>query len=169
MFRRDAYVAVGGYRRQFRYAQDVDLWWRLSAHGGARCIDEVLYDYRFAPGCISADRADMQRKFATLATTANAARLRGDSEEPFLDQAEALCSVARGDEQDPGSGQNQRARSLYFIASNLEKRGDARAYDYFRQAVRERPLWGIAWLRLLVNMVSRGRCKRARTGDSSSS
>lgn len=43
MFRRDLYDEVGGYRTFFKYAQDYDLWFRLSAVTKFGVVPEVLY------------------------------------------------------------------------------------------------------------------------------
>ncbi len=44
MFRRDAYEKCGGYRTFFRYAQDLDLWLRMSALGNYHIVEDVLYE-----------------------------------------------------------------------------------------------------------------------------
>ncbi|MCG5497792.1 glycosyltransferase family 2 protein [Ectothiorhodospira variabilis] len=46
MFRRSEYEQVGGYREFFRFAQDRDLWLRLSELGTFSLIPEVLYQRR---------------------------------------------------------------------------------------------------------------------------
>lgn len=43
MFRKSSYTEVGGYREFFEYAQDKDLWCRLSTVGDFYKIDKVLY------------------------------------------------------------------------------------------------------------------------------
>jgi glycosyltransferase involved in cell wall biosynthesis len=43
MFRRAAYVTVGGYREVFSFAQDRDLWLRMSRTGTLDQISETLY------------------------------------------------------------------------------------------------------------------------------
>jgi hypothetical protein len=43
MFRKKAYLDVGGYRTFFKYAQDRDLWLRLSTIGKLGSINELLY------------------------------------------------------------------------------------------------------------------------------
>ena len=43
MFRRDVYYQVGGYRHFFIYAQDHDLWLRMSQHCDYYVVEEVLY------------------------------------------------------------------------------------------------------------------------------
>jgi glycosyltransferase involved in cell wall biosynthesis len=47
MFRKDLYDQVGGYRTFFKYAQDYDLWFRLSTVTTFGIVPEVLYT-RFA-------------------------------------------------------------------------------------------------------------------------
>ena len=42
MFRRAIYEAVGGYRAQFRLAQDLDLWLRMAAAGKFFYLPELL-------------------------------------------------------------------------------------------------------------------------------
>jgi glycosyltransferase involved in cell wall biosynthesis len=43
MFKRAAYEAAGGYRSQFRYSQDNDLWLRMIEQGRFYTVPEVLY------------------------------------------------------------------------------------------------------------------------------
>ncbi len=50
MLRRDAALAVGGYRPAFLLAEDYDLWLRLLERGQAACLPDVLLDYREHPG-----------------------------------------------------------------------------------------------------------------------
>ena len=46
VFRRQAYDVAGGYDPAFRYAQDYDLWTRLTEHGKFGIIREPLYRMR---------------------------------------------------------------------------------------------------------------------------
>lgn len=43
MFRRSAYDKAGGYRTFFRFAQDRDLWCRMSHHCQAMILPDILY------------------------------------------------------------------------------------------------------------------------------
>jgi glycosyltransferase involved in cell wall biosynthesis len=55
MFRRAHFDEVGGYRNFFRFAQDRDLWLRMSRLGGYEIVPKILYR-RFKPeGGVSAD------------------------------------------------------------------------------------------------------------------
>ena len=59
MFRRALYDKVGGYREFFRFAQDRDLWLRMSRHTDYAIVPETLYR-RFKPaGGVSADPEKM--------------------------------------------------------------------------------------------------------------
>lgn len=61
MMRRDALLAVGGYRAEFEPAEDVDLWLRLAEHGRLANLPEVLLQYRLHGGNVSYSRAAAQR------------------------------------------------------------------------------------------------------------
>ena len=65
--RRAALVEVGGYNEQYTYAQDYDLWLRLSEVGLIRNLDEYLYLLRSWPGNISTIKLKEQTEFAELA------------------------------------------------------------------------------------------------------
>ena len=60
VFRRSAYDAAGGYDPSFRYAQDYDLWTRLTEHGKFGIVKEMLYRIRQGHDNISAIYADEQ-------------------------------------------------------------------------------------------------------------
>ena len=53
IFRRDAYDAAGGYDPSFRFAQDYDLWTRLTRFGGFGVVRETLYRFRTGHDSIS--------------------------------------------------------------------------------------------------------------------
>lgn len=46
MFRRSAVLAAGGYRPNFEYSEDHDLWTRLSIHGTIHNLEGALTSYR---------------------------------------------------------------------------------------------------------------------------
>ena len=56
MFRRNVYEKVGGYRNFFKFAQDRDLWCRLSRHCDFEIIEKALVRrYKSVSGSVSAD------------------------------------------------------------------------------------------------------------------
>lgn len=145
MFRRDAYERAGGYRAQFYYGQDFDLWFRLAALGKFQTTKEVLYTARIAPNSISGVARHAQRRLGELSRAALEARMRGVPEDPVLAEAAAIRRVA-GSVVSPGSG-------LYFIGEALRRNGDARARSYFRRAIAAQPLLLRAWTRYLQSLL----------------
>lgn len=67
MARRQMIVDVGGYRNAFYYAQDYDLWLRLSERCGVHKLARVLYWRRATPIGLSGVRSVQQAKFRSLA------------------------------------------------------------------------------------------------------
>ncbi len=72
MLRRDAVLALGGYRPAFLLAEDYDLWLRLLERHQAACLPDVLLDYREHPGQ-SAWRSLEQRILSEMGAQAAAA------------------------------------------------------------------------------------------------
>lgn len=139
MFRRDAYLAAGGYREEFRYAQDVDLWIRIAARGRVVVLDEILYEATYETSAISASRREDQFELARLAI---AMRDGGDARQ-LLARARSIGAQPRR------GGRGDEARALYFIASCLRRNGDRRYKRYAAMAVRRDPLYVRAWLLLV--------------------
>jgi len=144
LFRRDLYERAGGYREQFYFAQDLDLWTRMVEHGVHIALPALLYQARFAPGSISS--LQRRRQIETANIILECARLRraGLGEEPAMARASAIVpdgAKARA---------SDLAAALYFVGVCLRKRGDPRAARYFRDALRSYPLHLKAALRLLA-------------------
>jgi glycosyltransferase involved in cell wall biosynthesis len=140
MFRRAAYENAGGYRAQFYYGQDWDLWYRLAEQGRFQMAPEVLYRARIQPESISVEARDAQQELAKLSRAALLARVRGASD------AELVAAAARIGKAPP-LGRAARARGLYFIGEALRRNGDRRARGYLGDAIRTDPLQWRAWLR----------------------
>lgn len=80
MMRRDSYEKVGGYRTFFKFAQDRDLFCRLSQVAHFHVIEEVLYThYVGVPGSVSgtAKKIIVQRFLSDFACYCHAQRLAG--------------------------------------------------------------------------------------------
>jgi glycosyltransferase involved in cell wall biosynthesis len=147
LFRRGDYLRVGGYREAFFFAQDLDLWLRLTdAGGGIGFVPEVLYEVRLSPESISTRHRLQQIELAGIMLALARVREEGGSEEPLLQRAATI-------RPDPGGGPSRwdRARGLYFIGRCLQQRRDRRAAAYFRAAVRQQPLHLRAWTGLLLS------------------
>jgi glycosyltransferase involved in cell wall biosynthesis len=81
MLRTEAVRRAGGYRRAFTYAEDYDLWLRLSETGKLANMDARLVKLRSHPGQISRVKEDQQKAAAALAR--QSAQLRRVGAEPF--------------------------------------------------------------------------------------
>jgi hypothetical protein len=141
MFRRDVYEQVGGYRPQFRAAQDVDLRLRFEARGEVRILPDTLYAFRIREGSISAT-SPIQKRLSRLAHDAAARRARG------LDDAHVLAEAARLSAErgvrprlEPGAGE-------YFAGRCLVALRDRRAVTYLWRACWREPTRIGRWLAL---------------------
>ncbi len=146
MFRRDAYERAGGYRPEFYYGQDWDLWYRLASAGLFQSIDQPLYFAHIAPESISGSSRDTQHSLAKLSLRALMARSQGQSEAPILAQAARIRSSGT-------LGRYGRARGLHFIGEALRRNGDARGRAYLRAAIRECPFLLRAWIRYAQDLI----------------
>jgi glycosyltransferase involved in cell wall biosynthesis len=137
MFRRDAYLAAGGYREQFRVAQDVDLFVRLAKLGRFVILEEPLYDAVADPAGISSTSRPAQIRAAELII---AMRDGGDATTLLAEAARIIPTprTARGE-----------ASGLYFIARCLRARRSGTARSYLLRAVRRNPLHWRAWASLV--------------------
>jgi hypothetical protein len=75
VFRKQSVDLVGGYREFFKYAQDYDLWMRISEKYGLRNIGEILYLWRKDTDSVDDKRHVEQFQYAMVAI--QQARKRG--------------------------------------------------------------------------------------------
>jgi glycosyltransferase involved in cell wall biosynthesis len=143
MFRRRAYARVGGYRRPFDVAQDLDLWLRLAEDGQCLGMDEVFYQARLEPSSISSRRRDDQFRMARLALECKRARSSVGTDHEVLVRKPAELARNRK------LSRTERARFNYFVASCIKRRDRIAARLYYRAAVRANPLH----LKALVHLV----------------
>ncbi|MCU1347114.1 MAG: glycosyl transferase, partial [Acidobacteria bacterium] len=143
VFRRDAYRAAGGYRPQFYFAQDVDLWIRLASLGGI-CIDpEPQYEARTELGAISSRHRDAQVASAVLSL-----QLRDAATEAERDELLARAAAIRPGRSAKGRRRDD-ARALYFIASCLRRQANPKWRRYALRSLGRNPLQLRAWLILV--------------------
>lgn len=143
MFRRSAYEQVGGYRPEFYFAQDLDLWSRLIEVGGLAFVDEVLYQSSFERGSISARHRAQQLVVRDLIRETTLQRRTGISERDALDRAAQIRPGTASDFQRIDAG------AEYFIGSCLYARRDPAAAEYMRRAIASDPFHFRAWVKLL--------------------
>jgi glycosyltransferase involved in cell wall biosynthesis len=135
MFRRDDYLKVGGYRRQFYYAQDVDLWTRLVEVGQHVAIPEVLYENCIYPGSISSSRRREQLYLHSLISGASKERKTGGDENKWLTKAEIYSQQFKAQTHQVGNTSD----GAYFIASCLAKSHPSLAKKYFKMSLKSNP------------------------------
>lgn len=146
MFRRDKYQEAGGYRAEFYFAQDKDLWYRLAAVGKFLMLDEVLLEARIDVRSLSTQNRRVQRKLHSLAAMSLQRRLAGNTDEDILAQARILSERGKA----PPSATSV-SRGYYFLGQCLKDNGQSgSAARYFRQAIGSNPGNLKAWVRLVA-------------------
>lgn len=152
MFRRQAYRLAGGYRPDFYYGQDWDLWYRLAEHGDYCPIPDTLYTARLFPSGISMRKWRQQQKIAACSKGAFLARRQGADEGHFLEKARAIRPV--GNEK---VGLLQRLSSggdgSYFIGEALRRHGYPQARRYLCESIGTSPLQVRGYVRLLQSFL----------------
>lgn len=137
VFRRRRYEQVGGYRPEFYFGQDCDLWLRLADVGVIGYEPAVLYAYRVRPDSLGSRFRAFQDLAGRYAHECRAARMAGRGEADVLRRVAAARPSAEGESED--ARRSDRAAAFYFIGSSLLQRGDPKALDYFKMALRLRP------------------------------
>jgi len=144
MFRRDRYVEAGGYREQFYFGQDWDLWYRLGLAGKFQMLPETLYQARIGINDISTSSKQLQEEFAKLSLQSLKHRCVGQSDAEVLERASALRSEINRDDRRGRAG-----RGSYFLGECLRRNGEiAKARHYFWQSIKDNPANLKAWVRL---------------------
>jgi glycosyltransferase involved in cell wall biosynthesis len=141
MFRAAAYEAAGGYRAEFRYAQDLDLWTRMATQGSIAAVPEIFYEATVDTGTLSANAREQQVELTTIAVQLRDATTESDTA-ALLARAACVVRTAPRTRRDD-------ARALYFLASCLQRNRHTAWPSYARAAIRENPLHYRAWLLFL--------------------
>ena len=146
MFRKQGYWAVGGYRKEFYYAQDWDLWYRLAEAGKFLIVPEILYRFHLMPGSLSGRSKKGQDALMKLVIECAEKRSQGLSDEAVLKKAELIRPNKKSNRS---FDELNDAKWLYFIGENLRKNEDDRAARYFKKSLEACPFHLRAWARLL--------------------
>jgi len=147
MFRRKSYEAVGGYRPQFKVAQDLDLWMRLSEVGICWATPDVLCEARLHKNSISASRRSEQIRSANVIVKCAEARRFGRDDSTLIAKW-----VEQSQWRQPllwRPRRLQEAKFYYFIGSLLRRRQSKQARRYFWRAVSSWVAYPRAWYKLL--------------------
>ena len=131
MFRKSFYDQAGGYRWQFYYGQDWDLWYRMAVLGRYFIVPEILYRVRIMADGISMTSANRQRKVARCSMAAFVACRDGLPELPFLEKASRI----RPNVKNKREKMKNLEPGFYFIGERLRRNGDRQARKYFYKAI----------------------------------
>ena len=145
LFRTDAYRSVGGYRQQFRMAQDIDLWVRLAEWGNHVVVPEILYQAECSLQGISAGRQGTRLRINEMIVKGSGLRRIGLTDESLLEAIQELTEKGR-------YSKPKRGEIAYFIGALLFKRASPGTKDYLAMALRENPLHLRAWIRYLQTL-----------------
>lgn len=159
-FRKRTYEAVGGYRAEFRLAQDVDLWLRLLERGSFAAVPATLVERGFSPDGSSGAHNEHQRRLGALALEAAALRRSGRSEADVLARATRLSGSVP-----ERATRRGRAQGRYFLGSCLRQRDPEAARRWFRDAVVAWPLHVRAWTRWATTSKATSRREASPSGS----
>lgn len=169
MFRKAVYEQSGGYRAEFYYAQDSDLWLRMAEIARIGYLPAVHYLHRKDPRSTSGTARAVQRRFGELGHLCRQARLAGGDEAPWLAEATALAARVRsGTAASPSGSRRALADANYLLGALLVAAGDHRARSYLWQAARLCPWRPKPWIRLAQSLVT-GASRSAASKDKVSS
>lgn len=141
MFRNKAYQQAGEYRKQFYFAQDLDLWLRMQHFGEFDVLPEVLTIAEFSASAISGRYRNQQEQLKKYALQAELLRRNKEDENEILQQASAV--------QPEKNNAADNTEGLYFIARCLSKNKNRAAIKYYLKIIRQEPLNLKAWLGML--------------------
>jgi glycosyltransferase involved in cell wall biosynthesis len=148
MFRKSVYDHAGGYRWQFYYGQDWDLWYRVAQISKYFIVPQILYKARIFPQSISMRNVKQQRKIAAISKGAFEARMKGVDESEFLIKASEIRPLERKKKDNMEAG-------YYFIAENLRHQDKIRSRKYFLKALDENLLSIRSWIRLMQTFIDK--------------
>ena len=155
-FRRVVYDQVGGYRPEFYFAQDSDLWLRMAEVSHIGYTTEVGYTFVRGVNSITGKYRTVQRQFGLIGHECRHARLAEQSEQPCLNRAAELTKAIRCASAATEADSNREvASALYALGSQLQANGNPAARKYLREAIRKRPLNWKAWVRLAQSVLRR--------------
>lgn len=152
--RKAAYLQVGGYRDEFHFSQDSDLWLRLGEIAMIAYTADVRYTALREISGASGEARHIQRKFGELGQLCALARREQRDERPHLAEARELSAKVRaGKATTTGNTRNAALAQAYLLGSQLTLNRDRRARTYLYQVLRSRPWHLRAWVRLAQSIV----------------
>ena len=153
MFRKSVYLNVGGYRPEFYFAQDCDLWSRMVRECELYVIEETLTQGVYSSSGISGRFTKIQARLKQVVAEANRARNNNYvdiSEDDLLMRAQTISN----ERHDPHQEILQQTDADYFIASILTKNRSPAAKEYWIRFLKKRPWHLIALVRFVISVIN---------------
>lgn len=75
VFRKQPALSLGGYNEKYQYAQDYELWCRLSEMGEFHILPEILTQQRFHSNSISSAKKEIQEKLVAERVRVNISKI----------------------------------------------------------------------------------------------
>jgi glycosyltransferase involved in cell wall biosynthesis len=144
-----AFKKIGGYRDEFRIAQDIDLWLRLSDVGRLLETAEILFSVEIEISGISGRNHAAQNQLARLALKSQALRRNDLSDSAVLEEVRAICDTKTALGRDP---KQERCLANYFIGSQLFALRDRRSRRYFVAALYSPRVFLRAFAKLIISL-----------------
>ncbi len=129
MLRRDAVMAVGGYRAEIRCAEDYDLWLRLAAPGALANHPERLYRYRIHEDQICAKQYSEAAADCWFSWVLHAERqCTGEEDSLSVLNEDQIVAIKQRKIWKPRGHWSRRVRVLWHYARLLESDSPRRAW-----------------------------------------
>lgn len=143
-FSAELYRKVGGYRAEFYFAQDLDLWVRLARYGKVSFCPEILYEVRFAENEISGVYREEQLALTRIILELRDLEPSEQRNKELLFQASLIKPTGK---RKPS--RKAKARALYYIGRCLKSQGNPDSRSYFWSCIGNNPFHLKAWLSLV--------------------
>lgn len=145
-FRKSIYKRVGGYRKEFIYAQDLDLWTRMVEYGDHISLNKIYYSATWERNSISSLKRKQQHKMAQKIIECCKARAKLGDDSLVLDTIDADYVNFQKTER---SNRWSKARYYYFLGSNLTKNNPESSAKYFIYSLRLNPFYWKSIVKLI--------------------
>ncbi len=151
MFRKSVYQQVKGYRPEFYFAQDSDLWLRMGEVSRIAYSEKTLYFARREMQSISGAQRLVQHQFGELALAMRSARINKLSEKDLLEQAQKLTTevISNRKSGSPLIQIKGESETAYLLGSQLAQLRDRRGMKYLWRVIKHHPFHWKAWVRLV--------------------
>lgn len=148
--------AIGGYRKEYEWIEDSDLYLRLARRGRLHCLPEILLKYRLHLASVSRTRTRQQARLRIrLARELLAERGLPDTEVIAVEER-----MARDQLHEPTrvECETETLRTWSWLALQSGRRGTA--VRLALTALRRRPLHGPGWWTLLNAVIGTAATQR---------